>query len=93
MPWKPQVSICFYHIGILLLKNSLLLCHLSNIESFHIKDINAARLKVVAQVVFGDQQHHLSGVAFLSIQLDEHIRVRTAAGDAARLHYNFIVDV
>lgn len=51
------------------------LCHLSNIKGFHREDVNAARLKVVPQVVGRDHQQHLTGVAFLSVELDKHVGV------------------
>lgn len=50
-------------------------CHLPNIRGFYGEDINASRLKVVPQVVGRYNQHRLTGVAFLSIQLDKHIGV------------------
>lgn len=50
-------------------------CHLSNIIGFHCEDVNATRFKVVPQVVGRDQQHRLTGVVFLSVELDKHIGV------------------
>lgn len=49
--------------------------HLSNIEGFHCEDIHATRLKVIPQVVGRHHQHHLTGVAFLSVELDKHVGV------------------
>ena len=49
--------------------------NLSNVKGFHSEDVNAACLKVVPEVIGRDHQHHLTGVAFLSIQLDKHIGV------------------
>lgn len=68
-------------------------CHLSNITRFYGEDINASRLKVVPQVVGGDDQHHLTGVAFLAVQLDKHIGVGTSSRDVARLHGDMIANV
>ena len=69
------------------------LCHLSNIKGFHREDVDAARLKVVPQVVGRDHQQHLTGVAFLSVELDEHVGVWAAPGDVTCLHRNVIVDI
>ena len=69
------------------------LSHLSNIKGFHGEDVNAARLKVVPQVVGGDQQRHRTGVAFLPVEFDEHVGVRAASGDAPCLHRDVIVNV
>lgn len=67
--------------------------HLSDIKRFHCEDVHAARLKVVPQVVGGDQKHHRTGVAFLSIELDKHVGVWAAASEATRLHRDVVVNV
>lgn len=68
-------------------------CHLSNIMGLHFEDVNAARLKVIPEVVGRDHQHHFTGVTFLSVEFDEHIGVWTATRDVTCLHRDLIVNI
>lgn len=64
----------------------------ADVKGFYGEDIGLSGLKIVSQVVIGDDQKHLVGVAFLSIQLHEYLRIRAGAVYTARLYSNVITD-
>lgn len=64
-----------------------------DVKGFNGEDVGASRLKVVPEVVVGNRQYHLGGVALLSVQLDKHPGVRAGPVHTARLDCNVVADI
>ena len=65
----------------------------SDIKRFDGEHIDPASLKVVAQVIVRDHQHHLAGVTLLPIEFYKDLGIRASPVDAASLHRNVVTDV
>lgn len=65
----------------------------SDVKGVDGKDVRACRLEVVPEVIVGDGQYHLVGVALLPVQLDEHPGVRAGPVHTARLDCYVVADI
>lgn len=66
---------------------------LPDVKGFNGEDVGASRLKVVPEVVVGNRQYHLAGVALLSIHLNKHPGVRAGPVHTAGLDRYVIADI
>ena len=67
--------------------------HLSNVIGIYGEDIGLSRLKVVTEVVVGDDHQDLLGVTLFPVELDKDLGVRAGSVDVPRLDGDVVAHV
>lgn len=67
--------------------------YLPDVKSVNSEDVDSPRLEIVPQIIDGNNQHHFTGVTFLTVKLHEDPGVWAGTVDVTRLHGDMVTNV